>query len=77
FPSLTTQFLESTYLFRIFPQSRFFGQHFMSYWDHGQEKKVDWVSGAALMVRREAIEKTGLLDEGFFMYSEEVDWCYR
>ncbi|MBT9170697.1 MAG: N-acetylglucosaminyl-diphospho-decaprenol L-rhamnosyltransferase [Actinobacteria bacterium] len=77
FPSLTTQFLESTYLFRVFPQSRFFGQHFMTYWDHGQEKKVDWVSGAALMVRGEAIEKTGLLDEGFFMYSEEVDWCYR
>lgn len=77
FPSLTTQFLESTYLFRIFPQSRFFGQYFMSYWDHGQERKVDWVSGAALMVRGEAIEKIGLLDEGFFMYSEEVDWCYR
>lgn len=77
FPSLTTQFLESTYLFRIFPQSRFFGQYFMTYWDHGQTREVDWVSGAALMVRREAIEKTGLLDEGFFMYSEEVDWCYR
>jgi hypothetical protein len=38
---------------------------------------VDWVDGAALMARREAIEQVGLMDEGFFMYSEELDWCRR
>ena len=37
---------------------------------------VDYVEGAALLVRREAFEQAGGLDEGFFMYAEEVDWCY-
>ncbi|HEY9724527.1 MAG TPA: glycosyltransferase, partial [Oscillatoriaceae cyanobacterium] len=38
---------------------------------------VDYVIGAALMIRREVVEAIGLLDEGFFMYGEEQDWCYR
>ena len=40
-------------------------------------KEVDWVMGAALMVRREVIKKAGLMDEGIFMYMDEVEWCYR
>lgn len=39
--------------------------------------RVDWVSGALLMVRRQAADEIGLLDEDFFMYAEEMDWCYR
>ena len=39
--------------------------------------QVDWVMGAALMAKKEAIGKVGLLDEDFFMYMEEVEWCYR
>ena len=42
-----------------------------------QTKEVDWVMGAALMVRREVIKKAGLMDEGIFMYMDEVEWCYR
>jgi GT2 family glycosyltransferase len=38
---------------------------------------VDWVVGACLLVRRDAYEQAGGLDEGFFMYSEEMDWCRR
>ncbi len=38
---------------------------------------VDWVAGAALMVRRTAIDQVGLMDEGYFLYSEETDWCWR
>jgi len=40
-------------------------------------QQVDWSVGACLMVRREVIEQVGLLDDSFFMYSEEMDWCYR
>lgn len=39
--------------------------------------EVDWVGGACLLARRKAIEVVGLLDEDFFMYSEETDWCFR
>lgn len=39
--------------------------------------EVDWINGAFLMVKREAIEKAGMLDEDFFLYSEEIEWCSR
>lgn len=42
-----------------------------------KEIKVDWVSGAFLMVKQTAIEKAGLMDEDFFLYAEEVEWCSR
>ncbi|HUX87696.1 MAG TPA: glycosyltransferase family 2 protein [Chloroflexota bacterium] len=42
-----------------------------------QVRSVDWVSGALLAVRRSAIEAVGALDEDYFMYTEETDWCYR
>lgn len=38
---------------------------------------VDWVGGACFLIRRAALETAGLLDEGYFMYAEEADWCYR
>ena len=41
------------------------------------EQKVNWVSGAYLMVKRSAIDNAGLLDEDFFLYAEEVEWCSR
>ncbi len=41
------------------------------------ERQVDWLVGAFLIARREAVEAVGPLDERFFLYSEEIDWCYR
>lgn len=41
------------------------------------ERSVDWVVGAFLVARRDAIEEIGPLDEGFFLYAEEIDWCHR
>src|SRR5262245_55045471 len=46
-------------------------------WGTARTQSVDWVSGACLLVRRAAIEQAGLLDEGFFMYFEDNDWCLR
>jgi N-acetylglucosaminyl-diphospho-decaprenol L-rhamnosyltransferase len=46
---------------------------------HGADKdmRVDWLTGACLLVRREATEQVGLMDEGYFLYFEELDWCRR
>jgi hypothetical protein len=77
FPSITTQFLESSYLFKLFPKNKFFGMYFMSWWDHNNMKEIDWASGSALMIRRKTLNEVGLLDEKMFMYSEDIDWCYR
>lgn len=46
-------------------------------WATGSVQAVDWVSGACLMARREAVEQAGLLDEAIFMYFEDNDWCLR
>jgi N-acetylglucosaminyl-diphospho-decaprenol L-rhamnosyltransferase len=45
--------------------------------DHTATQEVDWVVGAALLVRSEAVREVGLVDDDFFLFSEEVDWCYR
>lgn len=45
--------------------------------EYDREHSVDWMVGAFLIARREAVETVGLMDDGFFLYSEEVDWCYR
>ena len=47
-------------------------------WDYRSPRQVDWVSGAAIMVRREVIDQVGMLDaERYFMYWEDTDWCKR
>jgi N-acetylglucosaminyl-diphospho-decaprenol L-rhamnosyltransferase len=57
--------------------SRLNGRYSRSFYDAGKPFPIDFALGAALMLRREAIEASGLLDEGYFMYAEEVDWCWR
>ena len=49
----------------------------MTWWNRDDVREVDVVTGCFMLVRREAIEQVGLMDEQFFMYSEETDWCYR
>lgn len=49
----------------------------MHQWDVKQPLEVDWVSGACMFVRREITEQVGLLDERFFLYFEDNDWCLR
>ncbi len=58
-------------------ESRLNGRYSCARYAAGRPFPVDFALGAALMVRREAIQAAGLLDEGYFMYAEEVDWCWR
>jgi len=76
FPTLATAFFESTWLQGYAPR-RLLERYYVLDRPDDAVQDVDWVTGAAVMARREAIEQVGLLDEGFFMYSEELDWCRR
>lgn len=77
FPTLTTAFLESTILQRWFPKSEALRRYYLLDRPEDEEQEVDWVVGACLLIRRKALEETGPLDEDYFMYSEELDLCYR
>jgi len=46
-------------------------------WDHNDVRDVDYVTGACMIVRREALADVGLMDEGYELYFEDQDWCYR
>ncbi len=72
FPSLWTEFLLTTGLGK-----RFIQPSYPSYGEVEEPCQADWVGGAFLLARSEAIDEVGMLDEAFFMYSEETDWCYR
>ncbi len=77
FPTLATLFTESTIIQQYFPGLRLFQRYIMADQPDDEEQEVDWLVGAALMARRDLYEKIGGLDETFFMYSEELDWCKR
>ena len=77
FPSVLNMVLSSSYLYKVFPRSRFFGRERMTWWARDDQREVDVVTGCIMLVRSEAIAEVGVLDERFFMYGEETDWCYR
>lgn len=77
FPSPLNMFFGLSGLSRMFPRSRLFGRPQLSWWDRTSEQEVDVVAGMFMLVRREAIVKVGLMDEAYFVYAEEADWCYR
>jgi len=77
FPSLATAFLESTILQQWFPHNRVLDRYYINDQPDDAVQQVDWVVGACILLRREAIEEVGLLDESVFMYSDELDWCRR
>lgn len=62
---------------RLFPKSKIFGRYHLGYLDKDQTHPVDILAGAFMLLRRSALEKTGLLDEAFFMYGEDIDLSYR
>jgi len=77
FYTFTTLVLRRTILGRLFPRARAVQLHLMRDFDHLSARPVDWVLGGCLLVRREALRRVGPMDERFFLYFEDVDWCYR
>lgn len=77
FPSILNLLLNLFSLHKLWPRSKFFGRERMSWWDFDTEHEVDAVVGCFMLVRKEALEQAGGMDEEFFMYAEEADWCYR
>jgi GT2 family glycosyltransferase len=76
-PSVWSTLTQALFLDRLFPRTALFRNRFMMSFDYSSEANVPVLSGCFLMVRREALEQVGLLDERFFIYKEDVDWCKR
>lgn len=76
FPSYEHYFFgRYSLLTRLFPNNPISQKFLQSGWDHSEIREVDWVSGACLLHRRQLVEEIGPLDEGYFMYFEDVDFC--
>jgi GT2 family glycosyltransferase len=77
YPSLWNTFTRALALDSMFPGSARFGGQLLTYWGHDDIRSVGVINGCFWMVRRAAMDQVGLLDERFFIYGEDVDWCKR
>jgi N-acetylglucosaminyl-diphospho-decaprenol L-rhamnosyltransferase len=77
FPQPSSAFWKLTGLSKIFPDSPRFASYNMTWLDERETSEVDSVVGAFMMVRLEAVDAAGLMDDSFFMYGEDLDWAYR
>jgi GT2 family glycosyltransferase len=77
FPGLWNMFCRALALDSMFPRIKMFTGYSLSYWPQDSLRPVDILSGCFWLVRREALKQVGLLDDTFFMYAEDMDWCKR
>ncbi len=77
FPSLRSTYSQALFLHRLFPRARWSDETVRTPDAYDEAHRVDWVSGACVLVRRSALEAVGGWDEGFFLYGEDVDLCRR
>jgi GT2 family glycosyltransferase len=77
FPTIWNHLCQTFGFNKLFPNSALFSEPFMRYWAYNETKKVEVINGCFWIIRREALDKVGLLDEDFFFYGEDIDWCKR
>jgi GT2 family glycosyltransferase len=77
FPTFATALVESTVVQELWPDNAMLRRYYLHDTPDDAVQEVDWLVGACLLARRECYEQIGGLDEGYFMYSEELDWCRR
>jgi hypothetical protein len=77
FPTAWDGFCRASGLSGLFPRSRRLARYNLTYLDEHKPARVDAVNGAYMMVTRQALARVGLLDEDYFMYMEDLDWCWR
>ncbi len=76
-PTPMTAFWKQIGLSKLFPKSKVFARYNLTYLDENEMNQVDAISGSFMFIRRTTYKDVGLLDEDYFMYCEDVDYCYR
>ncbi|MGC9343336.1 MAG: glycosyltransferase family 2 protein, partial [Bacteroidales bacterium] len=76
-PTPIVSFYKIFGLSTLFPRSKIFGRYHLGYLDNNKVHQVEILSGAFMFIRKKVLDKTGLLDESFFMYGEDIDLSYR
>jgi GT2 family glycosyltransferase len=77
YPTLWRLATEYFFLRKLAPRTKALNAFYAGGFDHDRVTEAEFVMGSVMLVRREAIDGVGLLDEDFFLFSEETDWCYR
>lgn len=77
FPSPWTSFCKMSGLTSLFPHSKKYANYYMGHLSEDEVNEVDILAGAYMMMRKECLDKVGLLDEDYFMYGEDIDLSYR
>jgi len=75
FPTIGALLFRNTFLDRWWPHNPFGRGYLMDGWSHDRPRQVDWLSGACVLARAEVIEQVGGLDDRYYMYVEDMDWC--
>jgi GT2 family glycosyltransferase len=77
FPTLWRLATEYLFLRKLAPRSRLLNAYYGGGFSHDEVREVEWLMGAVLLVRREAVDEVGPADDAFFLFAEETDWCKR